>query len=249
MVLPITVDSGWNGSATLGAAVASLIWPQVNDALAATDKFSVTLPFKFDPILQRAVVEKRLMDADVKALVATPTVQTARPILDKLDFDQPAMLVDISLLDVRVGGTKKDPTVQLQISGKLYQEGGGAPVKTVIVTSDPANGRSNRERIQRAADQDFQEMARQFVEAPRDLALTDLQLPEAPAAAAPAPNPAPAVTPVVPPAVTMPPAQVQVLPPNSLTPEVGKPFVPQLPAGQPPLGLSIPGEQGVGNAR
>jgi hypothetical protein len=247
LVLPLTVSSNWNADPALGRAIIPLATPELQRELTNTGKFSITLPYRFDPILRRALTEKRVAENDITALLASPSLETSRPVTDKLAFDQPVMVADIKLEELRVGGTPKMPTVQIQASGVLFEQGNPNPVKKIVVTSRPVMGKTPSERLSGAARAAFAEIAAEFVAAPPAF---DLPMPEAPpepvapaagaagttsgtsaAAGVPA-GAAPARMPMTPPA-----PMGSVATPNGLPVAPGMPFVPQLPAGQPPLGV------------
>ena len=247
MLLPIAAADDWKGDAQLGTAVPRLVQPELQKALEKTRKFSITLPYRFDPVLQRSITEKRIPEADVRTLLATPTLDNARPLMDKLHFDQPAMIADVELLDLTVGGSAKAPSLQLQFSGRLYEQGNGAPIKSIVVRSASVSGSTPEQRILRAADLAFAEIAAQFVAPPPSFALPSMVLPTPPAST---PAPAVAPTPVAPapeanigtpPAMTLP-STPPVTPPNSLSSDSQAPSVPKLPPARPPLGLSIQGD-------
>ena len=253
LVLPLGVSSTWNSDPALGRAIVPLAQPQLQKALANTGKFSTTLPYRFDPVLRRGLTEKRIAENDLTALLSAPSLETSRPVVDKLMFDQPVMTADVQLEEVRVGGTPKAPTVQLQVSGKLYEQGNPNPVKSVVVTSQPARGRTPADRLAVAADLAFMEIAREFVEPPPAF---ELPVPVAPTptpkATRPGVAPATPATPgntaptatidTVPPAVP----DIPVSPPSSISPAPGVPFVPQLPPAQPPLGIAAGQDPTVG---
>ena len=245
MLLPISAADDWKGDAQLAIAVPRLVQPELQKTLERTRKFSITLPYRFDPVLQRSITEKRIPEADVRTLLATPTLDNARPLMDKLRFDQPGMIADVQLLDLTVGGSAKAPSLQLQFSGRLYEQGNGAPVKSVVVRSASVTGSTPEQRILRAADLAFAEIAAQFVAPPPSFSLPVMNQP-APAG----PASVPAIIPATPtpesaigtaPSMVPAPSSVPVTPPNSLSSDFSAPFVPKLPPAQPPLGLSIEG--------
>lgn len=91
----------------LGRAIVLLAEPELQKALIGTGKFSPTLPYRFDPILRRGVKENQLTEEDITALLASPSLATSQPVLDKLTFDQPAMTTEIFLEELTIGGTPK----------------------------------------------------------------------------------------------------------------------------------------------
>ena len=262
LVLPLQIGPDWNAGPELGEAIKPLIKPALQQALTGTGKFSVTLPYRFDPIFRRAVADKRITEDVVTNLLSDPSLATAQTALSQLTFEQVPMVAQVQVEELRVGGTPKEPTVQLQMSGKLYEVGGDGPFRNVVVTSRPFGGRTPEARLQAAATDAFNEIARQFVEPPAEF---QLPLPVAPAPTAPAdgknpattttdnanggggsqavetPNPV-ASTPNTKPAPNT--GAMGAMPPSSgaMAPKAGAPFIPQLPPAQPPLGIAVPTE-------
>ena len=251
LVLPLHVGSDWNAGPELAEAIQPLVRPLLQQALTATGKFSVTLPYRFDPILRRAVADKRVADDAVAALINTPSLETAQTVFSSLTFNQTPMVADVQLEELRIGGTPKKPTVQLQVSGKLYEVGGSGPFRNVVVTSRAFEGRTPEARLQAAANDAFVEIARQFVAPPEAF---ELPLPAAPT---PAPGAAampgkkgttddagmmgganPAASSGTAPRTGMPNAPGT---PNAMGAKAGG-FVPVLPSAQPPLGIAVPQE-------
>lgn len=248
MVLPLTTASTFNSDPQLGQAILPLAQPQLQQAMANTGKFSVTLPYRFDPILRRAVADKKLTNDDVSSLLQTPSLETARAVTDKLTFDQPVMIAEVKIEELRAGGTAKQPTLQIQASGRLYEQGSPDAVRSVVVTSQPARGEEVGDRITAASADVFNQIAAQFVEPPAAFQLplpTPVEPTPTPTAqgSAATPSATPTATPGSAPTPTTPPL---VAPPNSLAPAPGTPFVPQLPAAQPPLGIAAGGEPTAG---
>ena len=257
LVLPLQVSPTWNADPQLGQAILPLAQPQLQQALTGTGKFSLTLPYRFDPVLRRGLTEKQLAENDITAFQAAPTLASSRPVIDKLNFDQPVMTTEVFLEELTIGGTAKKPTVQIQVSGKLYQQGAfnetgarDAPilVKTESYRSQAATGRTPSDRLIAAAKDAFNGLAAAFVEPP---AAFDLPAPievapvkadarsgaNATASTGSGASSASAATSTPPPAA--PPAALpSTATPNALPATPGAPLVPQLPAAQPPLGVT-----------
>ena len=238
MILPLSIGSDFQGGEELGRALILLVQQDLQNAVARTGKFSVMTPYRFDPILRRGVLENQLADADVTNLLNTPSLENAQNILGKLRFDQPSMVLESKIEELRVGGTAKQPTVQLQVSGRLYEVGGAGTPKNVVVTSRSFAGRTPEIRLQSAAAQAFSELAARLVEPPASFQL--------PAPVIVTPTPAPTATapvaptrPSAPAPIFIPPSNVEVKPPSALSPEAGAAFVPQLPPAQPPLNIAV----------
>lgn len=245
LVLPVTVGATWNADAALGRALAPIAQADLQEALGQTNKFSAMAAHRFNPILQRGLVEKQLTEADIAPFVTAPSLEGAQAIAAKLSFEQPLMIVDVKLESLIPGGTAKAPTVQVSVSGNLYEQGNPAPVRTLNVTSRPTGGKAPASRLEAALQQALTELARGFVmtESLPDLAAL---LPEAPTptpkggAARPTPSPMPGMMPMMPGAMPgstpVPPPAIAA--PNSLPAAPGTPLVPPLPAPQPPLGVA-----------
>lgn len=242
LVLPLSVGPDWNAGPELAEAIQPVVRPQLQQAFADTGKFSVTVPYRFDPIFRRAVAEKKINEDIMKALIDTPSLETAQPVLSQLTFDQPPMVAEVQLQELRVGGTQKDPTVQLQVSGKLYEVGGSGPFRNVVVTSRAFGGRTPEARLQAAAADAFHDIAAQFIAPPETF---QLPLPAGGASAmaggknsgvgstnanptTPAPNSGTAGT-----SNSM---------PNTMPSSGGRLVIPQLPPAEPPLGIAVPQE-------
>ena len=247
LVLPVAVSDNWNGDAHTGLQIATIAQPIWSAAIDATGKFSPTAPFAYDPLLIRAVSDKLIQPSDLSPLISTPSLATAQPVFNKLDFDQPSMIAEIKLEEIRVGGTAKEPSLELQVSGRLYQQGSDAPVDSIVSTSDPETGHSPEERVHKALSQVLNEIAGDFV-TPKNSDWDSL-LPMVTAAPAPVAVPvsAPAPAPVAPPApapVEAPaPAPVPApAAPTTMAPATGGSFVPQLPDARPPLGITVPND-------
>ena len=251
LVLPLTIGPNWNGGPELAEAVKPLVRSQLQSAFSGTGKFSVTLPYRFDPILRRAVSDNLISDDIVAPFVSSPSLQTAEPIFSKLKFDQVPMVTQVQLEELRVGGTTQKPTLQLQVSAKLYEIGGGGPVNSVVITSNPAGGETPQERLQNASADAFRQVAEFFVKPPASFELP-LSLTEASKDGMEKEKKdgmgmgmdknkkamdnmgmdgnakAPAAT-----------------SPNAMAPQAGMPMIPVLPAGEPPLGIAPANEKAL----
>ena len=236
LVLPLAIGPDWNGGPELAEAAKPLIRPSVQQALNDTGKFSITLPYRFDPILQRAVAENRIPQDIITTFVNSPSLATAQPVFSQLKFEQVPMIAEIQLEEIRVGGTPKAPTVKLQMSGKLYEVGGGGPFSQIVVTSDAEGGRTPEARLQAAAANAAQQIAAYFVKPPESFQLPEsLQITEDPTKTAPGSKT---------PNNTVQPATNT--PPQSMTPQSGTSPIPVLPQTTPPLGIDPGGEKALG---
>jgi hypothetical protein len=244
LVLPITLSADWNADTSLGNAMIPLAQPQLQKAFTATGKFSTTLPYRFDPVLRRGLVEKQISQDDIDALVKSATLDTAKPVVSKLSFDQPVMVAEVTLDELRIGGTALIPTVQIKATGHLYQQGAPdlAIVKSIVVTSHSETGKTPTERLTAAAADAFNDIAAGFAAPPPafDLPMPVETAPAAGTAAAPAAGTSPA-------APAAPAPMNPVATPNSLPIVPGTPFVPAIQAGQPPMGVGAGANLPAGN--
>lgn len=238
MVLPLQVGADWKPSPELTDAILPLMRPQLLRALSDTGKFSVTVPYRLDPILRRAVLDSRVPQETITALIDTPSLANAQSVLSKLTFNQAPMVAELQLEDLRVGGTPQKPTVALQVSGKLYEVGGSGPFRSVVYTSRSFGGKTPEARLQAAADDAFRYIAREFVKPPESFQL----------ALNAATSPAPAMDKMAPPKTATPPAtsapktMPSTAPPTPAPAPLKGTLIPTLPPAQPPLGLAVPGE-------
>ena len=254
MLLPLGLGEGWNSTEAVSNAILPESGQILRGVLQRTDKFSVIEGHRFSPLLMRAVQERRVTQEQVNTLLKETTLGNARIVLSKIGFDQPPFIADFRLEEVRAGGTSTKPTVQVQVSARLYELGGQAGNNTVIVTSKAmAGGRNDVDRILLAARDAFAQAAAQLLTPPDDNAII---LPRAAGPAAGKPSkgkgnaparPVPATTPL-PPAPVSPPSR-PVAPGVPLPGDVpmagassrgGDNSVPQLPAPEPPLGVAVP---------
>src|SRR5262249_43574519 len=144
LLLPLKLGQGWNIDPAFGQALLPDAQQVLMDTLTASGKFSVVKPYRFNPILQRALQERRITKDMLNNLVDNPTLENARTVMQKLDpsFDQPALIGDFSIEEVRFSGTQKDTRVQAQVSGRLYELGAAVAVKSAVVTSNSVSGGS-----------------------------------------------------------------------------------------------------------
>ncbi len=237
------------GSNALATALVPLLSPELSDALQATGKFSVTRPYKFDPLLRRATLEQSVTDDAASAFVDAPSLSNAQNILAQFGLDQPGMVAQVVIQSLRVGGTSAMPTVQLSMRGDLYQSGSAEPFRTINVTSRPFPGKTPEDRLRAAAGQAFSDIAAAFVAPP-----TEFELP-LPAMSAPGmmtgttPNgtsmPGMGDLPAQTPGGSTAPAPAMPMAPNPVAPQMpngtlGTPIAPQLPGATPPLGVNVP---------
>lgn len=194
LLLPLTLGPGWN----LEKDKAPLILPnaeqKLQQALQRTGKFSTTQLHRYNPIFLRGMQEKTLTREQVKALIASPSLEAVQGALSKMEFDQPPLIAEFSMEEITTEAGNPIPSVRAQVTGKLYEANDPIAVKTVVVTSDPQPlyyarpstdkkdkrtvyvRRSAGDRIIMAADNAFNQIAREFVKP-----LDDITLPDPPA--------------------------------------------------------------------
>lgn len=241
LVLPLTVGPNWNGGPELAEAIKPIIRPVVQSALTNTNKFSLTLPYRFDPILRRAVVENRISQDLITPFVNTPSLATAQPVFAQLKFEQVPMVTEIQIEEIRVGTNKSESTAQLQMSAKLYEIGASGPFRSVVITSDAMEGRTPEARIQNAAANAAQQIAAFFVKAPDTFELPASLLVEKEDSKMENGGKMPNVAGTTTPRPMMPSSQ-----PNAMASQPGMSTIPVLPPSQPPLGLEATGEKALG---
>ena len=119
-----------SGSDELRTALVPVVSGELSNALKRTGKFSIVLPYKFDPLLRRGLAESAISDDDLSGFVLTPSLSSAQTVLSKLSLDQPGMVAQVRLESLQVGGTPQSPSVQVRMHGDLYevQPPGGRPV-------------------------------------------------------------------------------------------------------------------------
>ncbi|MDF2439362.1 MAG: hypothetical protein JWN98_346 [Abditibacteriota bacterium] len=248
LLLPLQLGEGFNADRNFGQAILSRAESLLQQQLQATGKFSVIQAHRFSPLIQRGLQEKRLTQAQVDDYLKAQTLENANTFLGQFVFERPAMIADFRLEEVRSISDPKRPSVQVQVSGRLYEAGNPIAVKSPVFTSEPARtGQNNIERFLGAADNAFMQAAMEMV-AP----LEDIQLPaaeptpvaaDAPAATPGTATPAPAApNAVAPSAAGSAPSGVTLPGDRPITGASGSGTgaVPQLPPAQPPLGLTVP---------
>lgn len=249
LLLPLQLGEGFNADRAFGQAILPQAESLLQKQLQATGKFSVIQAHRFSPLIQRGLQEKRLTEAQVADFLKAQTLENANTFLNQFVFDRPAMIADFRLEEVRAISDPKRPSVQVQVSGRLYGAGNPIAIKSPVSTSEPARtGRNNIERFLAAANNAFMQAAMEMV-AP----LQDIEFPNV--------EPAPAAVGTATPAA-----------PNTATPNAGAPAsgtpdattsanpapvagdrpitgspsassagsVPQLPPARPPLGITVP---------
>jgi hypothetical protein len=171
-LLPVQLSANWNIDPQWGQRLLPESEQRLRRALEATGKFSVVQPYRFNPMLQRALQEKRIDQAQLDAAVDTPSLQSASGVLDKLGLPLAPLIAEFRLEEVRASGTEKAPAVQVQVLGKLYELNSEQAAQTKVFTSDPIRRRGTQsEQIVDAAENAFQMLAAEFVRPPADVEL------------------------------------------------------------------------------
>ncbi len=247
-----------SGSGELALALVPLVSGQLSSALQSTGKFSITLPYLFDPLLRRALQEEKISDDDVKAFVLSPTLPAAQSVLSQLNLDQPGMVAQVALENLLVGGTQQSPTVQVRMRGDIYQTGQAQPFRSITVTSKPYGGSTPEDRLKAASGAAFNDIAAAFVEPPDEF---QLPIPVGSSAGANGtgrvggsgsntgggvmrPGAGGTTVPLAPPVPLTPavPGGAPISTPNPGVPTLNAPVAPVLPPATPPLGLNVPAQ-------
>ena len=232
MLLPLQLSDNWNADARWGQTLLRPSEAQLRLALESTGKFSVIQPYRFDPLLQRALLDKRISKDQVDELVTTPTLQSASSVLGNLGFDLTPLIAEFRLEEVRASGPEKAPNIQVQVLGKLYPINSQEADQTKVFTSDPTRYRiSQFDTVINAATNAFQMIAGEFVKPITEAVLPRVEPP--PAETTKGKNGKAAVKPVAPvPTAPAPPAPTAPVEPAT-------PTVPASPApGTPGTGAS-----------
>ena len=180
MLLPLQLSDNWNADARWGQTLLRPSESQLRKALEATGKFSVVQPYRFDPILQRAILDKRIAKDQIEDLVTTPSLQSASSVLANLGFELTPMIADFRLEEVRASGSEKAPTIQVQVLGKLYPLNSQEADQTKVFTSDPERYRiSQFDTVIHAATNAFQMVAAEFVKPITEAVLPRVEPPPA----------------------------------------------------------------------
>lgn len=250
VILPLTVSETFlsgsegtnatSGSNALGRALVPVLSPLLSTALQNTGKFSISRPYKFDPLIRRALAEQRVNDDDVNAFVETPSLTTTQGVLSQLGLEQPGMVAQLVLQQLTVGGTPELPTVQLTMRGDLYETGSAQPFRSITVTSKPFGGKTPEERLRAAAGEAFTDIANAFVEPPAEF---ELPAPVAPPPTAGTTETGTGTMTTMPP-LTGTPTPAAPTPGMPMAPNPSNtgnaPVAPQLPSSPPPLGVPVP---------
>src|SRR5690606_30854574 len=186
----------------------------------------------FNPLLRRAVQEEKITNEQLSKLAESPTLENAREVLTKFNFDQPPLIAEFFLEEVRSTSLRDRRSVTVQVTGRLYELDGPAR-NNILLTSDPiTGGRTAYDQVLLASNNAFGQIVEQFVQP-----VTDYPLPEEAPVAEVVPEPEPVL---VPGPATSPAPNLTGRPGGTLPPGT----MPQLPPAEPPLGVAVPGETG-----
>lgn len=178
LILAPTLGANWNSDPTLGQALLRQSLPLLESALRKTGKLGIMELQPYNPIFLRAVQDRRMTADELNTLTSTsatnttPWLDRARQALSKLSFEQQPLIGDFTIEEIRSSGDQARPAIQVQASGRMYELGGAAPSKTVVVTSQPMrSGRQPLDAILMAAGDAFKQIAASFVS---PIEITDL---------------------------------------------------------------------------
>jgi hypothetical protein len=244
LLLPLQLGEAFNVDRAFGEALLPDAEQSLQAMLQKTGKFSVMEAHRFNPVLQRALVEKAITNDQLTNLIKTPSLENARTVLSKISFDRPPLIAQFIVEELRLGGTAKNTSVQAQVSGRLYELGNPVAIKSTVITSGSQSGGSVTSSTLAAMNDSFRRSVVEFVAPIEEIQLV---LPEPSA-------PVKAPVPVAPAPVALPEPVVVPAPPRgdvSLltggTPMAGASSrgpigngVPQLPSATPPLGINVP---------
>jgi hypothetical protein len=183
-LLPIQLGEGFNVDRAFGQALLPRASESLQHILQNTGKFSVVEAHRFNPILQRALTERRITNDELTNLINEPTKENVRLVFSKIDFDQPPMFAEFTLEEVRLSGTQKDTQVQTQISGRLYELANPVALKSTVITSNSFKAPRVSQATLLAANDVFAQTAAEFT---RPIDEIQIELPEAPAPVEPEP--------------------------------------------------------------
>ncbi len=180
MLLPLQLSDNWNADVRWGQTLLRPCEAQLRKALENTGKFSVVQPYRFDPILQRALLDKRIAKDQVEDLVTNPSLQSASSILGNLGFELTPMIAEFRLEEVRASGSEKAPSIQVQVLGKLYPLNSQEADQTKVFTSDPEPYRvSQFDTVINAATNAFRMVSAEFVKPITEAVLPRVEPPPA----------------------------------------------------------------------
>jgi hypothetical protein len=192
LLLPLQFGPGWNLDKERAAAIMPEAEQKLQVALQRTGKFSTTQVHRYNPIFLRAVQDKLLTKEQVDAIVAAPTLQNVQEALSKINFRQAPLIAEFSMEEITTEAGAPVPNVRAQVTGKLYEATDGVAIRTVVVTSDPQPlyytrkkgkntvyvRRSSSERVLSAANNAFDQIAKEFVKPLEDITLPEPVIPE-----------------------------------------------------------------------
>ncbi len=184
LLLPLQLGVGFNADREFGNLVLPRAEAELARALEATGKFSVVQVHRFSPLVQRGLQEKRVTEEQVRSVIAEPvSIDSAMNFISQYAFDQAPMIADFRLEEVRSSIPAPNPkmkskmkvgtpSVQAQVSGRLYQAGEAVAYKAPVVTSAGIQvGNNNIERYLYAVSDAFTRIATEFTAPLEDVTL------------------------------------------------------------------------------
>lgn len=168
LVLPLALGANWNADPALGHALLLDGESNLERALQQTGKLSVLQLQRNNPVFQRALQDKVVTNDDLMTWApvdAPPSLDSARQALGKLQssFTQAPLIGEFAVEEIRSSGEMRRPSVQVQVSGRMYDGTNVVPLKNISVTSNPvSSGRDTLKAIRLATNNAFQQVAAQL---------------------------------------------------------------------------------------
>lgn len=191
VLMPLQLGPSWNLDKTKSTPLLHEAEAELQRALQRTGKFSTTQLHRYNPIILRSVQEKLLTKEQADALLAAPTLDGVQKALAPMRFDQAPLIAQVTLDEAIVAAGSPTATVSTKATGRLYEANNPQPIREVVVSSVPEPlykvqkrrgntvlvQQSPRTRILKAAEDSFNQIARDFVRPIEDITLPDAVLP------------------------------------------------------------------------
>lgn len=127
LILPIQTSADWTANPTFTANLKQRASTVLRDAMLNTGQFSLIEVSRFNPVLQRGVIDEQYSQEDLDGFVADPTPDNARNILSKINFDRAPKLPFTQaplIAQVTLDTYPTKPGSQtVQVTGTLYEMG------------------------------------------------------------------------------------------------------------------------------
>ena len=127
LILPIQTSDTWTANPTFTANLKQRASTELRDALLNTGQFSLIEVNRFNPVLQRGIIDEQYTQEDLDGLIEDPTPDNARNLLSKINFDRvpkmpftQAPLIAQITLDTY---PTKPGSQTVQVTGTLYEMG------------------------------------------------------------------------------------------------------------------------------